>query len=136
MKAGLLALFVLAGCSSSLEPLDGDLYVLESISGLPLPAPYSPLGDVNSRIYADTISLASNGSGERRTLYDSFQGTKRFERAEFTYVRNANRVEIAFKCTDTANCVAPPHLSGDVSGSALAITESKITRLPLVFRRI
>lgn len=112
----------------------GDIYVLESISGRPIPAPYSFNPDFNDRIHADTMAFASGGVGERRTQYDSYQGTLRLDLVRFTYTRTGDRVEINFECPPGAVCIAPPHLAGTISTTGLTITESKITRLPMIFR--
>lgn len=127
---------MLLGCKSAVAPLNGDIYILESISERSLPAPYSAIAESTNRIHADTIAFDVNGSGERRTLYDSYQGTMRLARATFTYNRMGGRVEIAFDCRDTEVCIAPPQLAGTITNTGLTITESKITRLPLVFRRL
>lgn len=125
---------LLAGCRSSVAPISGDRYALESISGAPLPAPYSAIPEETNRIHSDTLILATDGSGERRTVYDSFQGTKRKERTSLTYTSVAGRIELSLACTDPP-CLSPPHLKGTLQGFVITITESKITRVPLVFRR-
>lgn len=129
-----MALVFLTACKSSVEPISGDRYALESISGAPLPAPYSAIPEETNRIHSDTLILAPDGSGERRTVYDSFQGTKRKERTSLTYTNVSGRIEVALACA-TPPCLSPPHLTGTLQGTAITITTSKVTRVPLVFRR-
>lgn len=135
MKRVLLVALLVGGCRSSVEPLTGDIYILESINGSRLPAPYQPGTELVNRIHADTISLESDGTGERRTRYDSYQGTTRLERLTLTYTRTGNRIELALSCPGPEPCVAAPQLAGTVTSVDLTITESKITRLPLVYTK-
>lgn len=136
MKPRLLLLLLACGCGSSLEPIAGDVYVLDRIAGVNLPASWSfDPGTVN-RIHSDTLGLAASGRGERRTVYDSFQGTKRDERVGFSYTRVGDRIEIALDCADGAVCVAPPHFVGTITSTGLTLTESKIARVPFEFHRV
>ncbi|MEO5568932.1 MAG: hypothetical protein ABIR92_10595 [Gemmatimonadaceae bacterium] len=135
MKARLIGAVLLAACGTSVEPIGGDIYVVETIAGVSLPAAYSVTPGA-FRIHADTLGFGADGRGERRTVYDSFQGTKRSEQTFFSHTRVGERVEITFDCADTASCFAPPHFAGTVSGTTLTLSESKIARVPFVLRRL
>jgi hypothetical protein len=131
MKRALLVLSAVAACSSPNAPrLSGDLYTLVSIAGVPLPAPYAENPSLNQRIVADTIAFTSTTTGERRTVYEERSG---IERTAFTYKLQNGNVEIAFKCPDTANCIAPPHMVGTLTFDDFRVTLSKVTRAPMTF---
>ena len=137
MKRVLVTCVLLAGCRSTLGPLTGDVYVLESISGVPLPAPYAQNPDFNGRIIADTIAFISATTGERRTRLEvGSAGETRLERADFTYACEGDRVAISYPCPSNASCIAPPHLVGTLTSASFVVTTSKISRQPLVFRRL
>jgi hypothetical protein len=138
LLTGMLLFGAAPGCADSLGPLDGDLYVLESIAGDPVPAPYVEDLGSDHRIVADSMSFAANGSGIRRTVYDedAADGGSYTQQEEFTYTRAGNRIEIWFECADTAMCIAGPHLAGDIGDAAITFDVSVRTRKPLAFRRL
>ena len=136
----LVAVIVLAaGCGSVTDPpLTGDIYVLDSIEGVALPAPYSPNRDAMQRIIADTLALATDGSGTRRTAYEGGPDPTRPRREEtaFSYTRSGDHIEIAFACPPTARCIPAPHLAGTITTTGITITTSVVLRYPLVFHRL
>ena len=137
MKARLIALLLLVGCGKdTLAPLSGDLFVLESIAGQNLPALYEFEGGTSFRILSDTMALGANGRGERRSVYESYQGTRRSERIAFGYTLAGTQLDISLDCPDAATCVAPPHYTGTTTTAGLTITASKIARVPWVYRRL
>jgi hypothetical protein len=133
MRALLFATILLIGCHSGTAPLSGDVYVLETVAGALLPTRYSD--STTNRIHVDSMAFRADGTGEMRSVWDSYQGTLKAERATFTFVRTVDHVEIAFACP-AGGCVAPPHLTGTFSSTGLTITQSKVSRLPLGFRRL
>jgi hypothetical protein len=129
------------GCrSSSLEPFNlGQVYVLESTEGKPLPAEYAQNLDFHARMLADTLILGDDNKGEWRATVESDtpSGAPRHERSDLTYEQSGLHISISFVCNDTAlaSCIAPPHLVGTIGETGITITESRITRQPLVLRR-
>ena len=132
-----MGLLLLVGCGKdTLAPLSGDLYVLESIAGQNLPALYEFEGGTSFRILSDTMALGASGRGERRSVYESYQGTKRAERIAFDYTLTGTQLAISVDCPDGAICVAPPHYTGTTTTTSLTITASKVARVPWVYRRL
>jgi hypothetical protein len=133
MKRVLFGMLLLAACHAPLAPLTGDVYVLRSIAGVPVPAPY-PQNPANvDNIITDTIAFLSANIGERRTVYGSRSGV---ERTKFTYTRNDSRVEIWFPCPANADCVAGPHIVGNLSSSDFVGDITRTSRGPLVYTRL
>ena len=131
----------LAGCSSSLEPFDlGQVYVLETIQGKALPAEYAANPDFHARMLADTLILGDDGTGEWRATIESDTpgGAPRQEHSDLTYERSGLVISISLVCPNNAlaSCIAPPHLVGTIGETAITIAESRITRQPLVYRRV
>jgi hypothetical protein len=140
VPAGLLAL---VACSNSTGPLNGDVYVLESIAGVKLPAPYFAGPNDNYRVVADTIAIGSSralnpaGKGERRTVYETVNPfERRGSNMAFDYIIANDKITITFPCPPNADCIAGPHLSGTIGDGSIVITQSVGTRQPLVFRRL
>jgi hypothetical protein len=123
---------------SVLDPLKGDVFVLESIAGAKLPATYSIFPQFGPHLIADTIALKTTDSGERRSTYDDFQftNTRRNRREVFSYARNGDRIEISFPCPPDAACRKPPHLIGRVNASSFVVDSSALTLQPLVYRKL
>ena len=138
IRALVVGLVIAAGCSNGVEPLRGDLYVLLSISGVAVPAPYTATPSVNGRIIADTLAFDDKGGGTRRTLYEGAGGASDLHRSEdrFTYTRAGDHVEIFIACPPNADCIPGPHLVGTFSNVGLTIETSALSRVPLVFSRI
>ena len=135
-RALILALALLGGCNNGLAPLRGDLYALQSIAGVSLPAPYVANAIEGNRIIADTIALEADGTGMRRTLYGHLPEASRQE-AELTYTRTGARIEINFRCRDTNDCIPGPHLSGTITDTGITIDQSTVYSLkPFVYSRL
>jgi hypothetical protein len=133
------ASLVITGCDDDpLAPLTGDQYLLQSIAGVELPAPYAPNLEHVERIIADTMAFQANGEGVRRTVYEGNPdpANRRTEESAFVYVTQDDRVEVTFACPQGAACIGGPHLVGTRSVSQLVITESVVSRSPLVFVRL
>jgi hypothetical protein len=130
-------LAVLAGtlsCSDALAPpLEGDLYSLQSIAGVPLPARYALIGPEGEHIVADTLALRANGTGTRRTRYEYPKLKPQSTEVSFKYTRVGDHIEIKFPCPDL--CTEGPDLSGTITGSGIAIDESPYTLTPFIYVR-
>jgi hypothetical protein len=135
-RLSLLTAPLLIGCHDSTAPgLLGTMYVLQSIDGQPLPAPYAANLQLPDRMFADTLVLRDDGTGESRTVIEeSLGGAKDHQVQQLTY-SGTNHVEITFTCPPGALCIEGPHLSGDVSAGGIVFSVSKVTRAPLVFAR-
>src|ERR671921_217494 len=106
MKRALFVALLGIACNSSAGPLKGELFVLQSIEGVALPAPYAENRNFPLRIIADTLGLLTSNSGERRTRLEADNiGSTRFTRETFTYVRTGDHLEISFPCPDNADCI-------------------------------
>jgi hypothetical protein len=137
MKWLLFGAVLMMGCKSSLGPLKGQLLILQSIEGIPLPAPYAENRNLDFRIIADTIALQTYDAGERRTRIEvDGAGNTRMDIESFSYVRTGDRVEITFPCPPNALCIKPPHLAGTLTESSFIVDQSVISRKPLVYRRM
>ncbi len=137
MKRALFAALLIVACTSSAGPLKGELFVLQSVDGSPLPAPYAENRLIPFRVLADTIALLTSTSGERRVRVEIDNiGTTRFSREAFDYVRNGDRMEISFRCPPNADCIRPPHLAGTVTTDAYLVDMSVVSRSPLVYRHM
>ena len=133
----LVAIIILtAGCQAATSPpLTGDLYVLESIEGVTLPAPYAPN---RYAVVADTLAFAPDGTGTRRTTDSGQQDPSRPTREEspFDYVRSADRITVYFSCTPGVACIQAPYISGSISATGITFTTSLISRAPLTYHRL
>jgi hypothetical protein len=133
------ALAVVAGsCRSTTEPL-GEVYVLRSIAGVPMPAPYAPNLEFSARKIADTLFLGADGTGDAHTVMEESLGGRVFTFNEgVTYTRRGNDVEVSYECPPNALalCVAPPHLIGKVTATGIQFVESRVSRAPLVYERV
>lgn len=138
MRAALSILILtaaVAGCGNGVAPLTGDIYILQSIAGVPLPAPYVNAPD-GSKIVADSIALDGNGRGTRRTTYDGPSINSR-QFTDLTYVQSGNHVDIYFPCPPNADCIPGPHLSGTITSASLTIDQSTVYSLkPLIYARL
>ncbi len=131
----LTALFVMACRDSNAPGSLGTVYVLQSIAGQPLPAAYAENLQLPDRMFADTLVLRDDGTGESRTVIEeSLGGSKDHQIQQLTY-SGTNHIEITFTCPPAALCIAGPHLAGDVGAGGIVFSVSKVTRAPLVFER-
>lgn len=155
--AALLGAVTAAGCRAAVDPdpfAVGRVFVLQSIAGLPLPAPEAQNAACGSVVVADTLVLYDNGTGLRRTTQDvsTYQGAvnpetcepaasapkKRItQQQEFEYRTSGSAIEVEYPCNDViivmASCIAPPHHSGTLSGPNLVFDQSRTGRAPLVY---
>lgn len=134
----LLALVAIAGCENGVGPrLQGEVYSLESIAGISLPAPYAENPAFTQRIIWDSIAFGANGKGQRRTRYEGDPDPAKTYTVDvaFSFTKAGDRIEIVFECPDGALCIAGPHLAGTISEIRMTITESRISRQPLVYGR-
>jgi hypothetical protein len=131
-----LLLALVPGCSNPAVPLGRDYYALQSVAGVPLPAPYAPNPDVNGLVVADSLMFRADGSGHRQAVYQQEGSTERYTSTDaFNWTREANRISITFVCPPEALCIAGPHLRGTIDETTITIHESVVTRQPLVYRR-
>jgi hypothetical protein len=132
------AVFLL--CSCNLDPdVAGERYVLRSIAGIALPAPYAQNPQHNARILADTLILREDGTGEWRALIEqSLNGPTNTARIEVTFTQDGDDIAVSFVCPDLASCVAPPHYVGEAlsGGDRIEFRTSRVTRAPLIYARI
>jgi hypothetical protein len=140
LRALFVLLPLLGACKEALAPLQGELYVLESIGGDPLPAAYAVNQVSDHRILADTVAFAANGTGVRRTTYDddAVNGGSYVRDTEFTWAEAGGRVNVSYRCPNDvlADCLPAPHLSGPRTNAALTFDQSAVSRAPLVYRRL
>lgn len=125
------------GCSlEDLSPIGRDFYALESVAGVPLPAPYAPNDAYNGLVIADSIMFREDGTGLRHAVYQEENSTEKYALDDdLNWTRNGNTIAITFVCPPMASCIAGPHLTGTIEETTLTITDSKVTRHPLVYRR-
>jgi len=131
-----LALAVILGCKNDLSPLGRDYYALQSVAGVSLPAPYAPNSEYNGLLVADSIAFRADGTGLRHSVYQDENSTVRHaEDIDFSWTRSGNDLAITFVCPGFASCIAGPHLVGTIDDVSIVITDSKVTRQPLIYQR-
>ena len=138
MKKIALVLLMTAACQGTDDPkpLTGQLYVLQSIEGEALPAAITPAGVATPIVvYADTLALHADGTGERRLLRSSADGSKILVPVGLTWVRSGTAVIIRLdsNCPPNADCFVPQY-SGTEENGQITITTASATRVPLVYR--
>ena len=135
---GALGGLLLCACENSTAvPAGGSRYALRSIAGNALPAAYALNPAVTSRVFADTLVLREDGTGEwKAVIENSFGGSTFTGSAELTYTQRDATISISFVCPDLASCIAPPHLVGEVTSDGLDIQMSRVSRAPLVYERV
>ena len=145
------------GCRAAVDPdpfATGRVFVLQSIAGLPLPAPEAQSTACGSAVVADTLVLYDDGTGLRRTVEDvpSYQGAVNPETCEpaasspktrvtrqhaFEYRVSGTAIEVDYPCNDViivmASCIAPPHHTGTLAAGGLVFDVSRTGRAPLVY---
>ncbi|HUQ20833.1 MAG TPA: hypothetical protein VM099_14545 [Gemmatimonadaceae bacterium] len=137
MRWLLVGVLLTAGCTSSVTPLRGELFILQSIAGIPLPAPYAENPNLNLRIVTDSLWLTSLTTGERHARVEvDAAGKTQLNVEEFDYVRTDNHIEISFRCPPAALCVRPPHMVGTLTLDSFVVDQSVVSRRPLVYRRM
>jgi hypothetical protein len=143
MKRIALAALLAVGCQASddPEPLTGTLYVLESINGDALPATITPAAVQTPKIvYADTIALHTDGTGEQRTIRNGpTEGTKVVDRATLTWTRSGTVIiiRVVAECPFGADCFAPQYSGTEETGKYTITNASGAgVRVPLVYQRL
>jgi hypothetical protein len=145
------------GCRAAVDPdpfRTGQVFVLQSIAGVALPAPEAQNAACGSLVVADTLVLYDNGTGLRRTVQDvpSYEGAvnpvtcepaasspkRRIARDyEFEYRLNGSAIEVDYPCNDViivmASCIAGPHHIGTLTAQGLVFDVSRTSRAPLVY---
>jgi hypothetical protein len=138
---GPLAVVVLTACGEPAEPVPYAEYVLRSIAGERLPAVTTFSLSVDTWILTDTLRLAEDGTGWRRTviLFVTSGGVPserlHVEERELTHALVEGRLEIVFRCQDTGSCIAGPHLAGVFTPAGLSF-DVAMGRVPLLFERL
>lgn len=128
-----------AACSDSAGPvpLEGDHFVLTSIAGIGLPAPWAPNPVAQERMLAASLVLQDDGSGTwMATVETSVSGPTVTWNDDVTWQRSGNHVEIDIECDDLGSCIAGPHFVGEITDDGFTVTTSSVTRPPLVFHRV
>jgi hypothetical protein len=132
-------LVLVAACRGADDPrpLTGSLYVLQSIGGDALPAAITPVAVATPTVvYADTIALRPDGTGERRTLRNGpVEGTKVLDRSNLVWTRTGTAVDIriVLECPFGADCFVPEYHGTEESGK-ITITTGAGIRVPLVYQ--
>ena len=135
---GALGALLLCACENSTAvPAGGSRYALRSIAGNPLPAAYAQNPSSTNRVFADTLLLREDGTGEWKAVIEqSFGGPTFAGTAELTYTQRDATISVSFVCDDMASCVAPPHFVGEVNADGLEFHLSRVSRAPLVYERV
>jgi len=150
---------LISGCRAAVDPDPfrmGQVFVLQSIAGVALPAPEAQSSACGSLVVADTLVLYENGTGLRRTVQDvpSYEGAvdpvtcepaasgprKRMtQENDFAYRLSGAAIEVDYPCNDViiimASCIAGPHHTGTLSAQGLVFSASNTGRAPLVYLR-
>ncbi len=133
--------FVFAGCESPLSPSKvAGTYVLDSVRGSPLPIVMLKNEWNTITLLADTLRLHSDRRGEevlvQRIEYhdgsdeSALTGTVQMT---FSYHIRDKSIEITYPCPINANCIAPPHATGNLTAGGLELSS---LHGDLVFHRI
>ena len=139
IRSILLALVVGVACSESTAPaLTGDIYILGSIAGVSLPAPYTASPSATGRILADTMAFRADGAGTRRTVYEGATGASDVHGQEtnFSFTKTGDYVEVWFACPPNADCIPGPHFTGTLTNSTWTVETAVGFRVPMVFNRL
>jgi hypothetical protein len=132
LRTLLIGLTLAVGCNR-LDPLRVDHYMLNSIAGVSLPAPYTP-SSASSKVAFDELAFYEDGTGTRQTLYEGSSGAAATQ--SFSFTRVGNHVEVTFACPPGADCMAAPHLVGTFSSTGLTIETAVGALVPLVYTRV
>jgi hypothetical protein len=136
-------LTVVIGCSDGgLNPFDiGDLYVLRTVGGEPLPAIVNQVGGVTLRVAGDTLRLRPNGTGIRslvQLLEPATSDAPETVRSSssFTYVIAGDDLRIDFACPPEASCIRGPHIVGRLDGDLLVAEHQRFPHLTQIYERV
>jgi hypothetical protein len=131
-------------CSDGLNPfVPGEVYVLRSIGGDPLPAVAGQFGSITLLVLADTLRLLPNGAGVRAQVEVQDFATDEVllrdlvpRRSSFTYLRTGDRIEFTLACPPEASCVAGPNMVGLLEGNILEVELDPPRRGPQVYELV
>jgi hypothetical protein len=132
---GLLVGLASTSCDSPTEFVLGSTYVMRSIAGDPLPAPWAPNDAVTGRMLGSSVLLTDDGKGRYLATYEHDGGQTFQQNSELTYTRDGADIAITFTCPPDALCIAGPHLVGRILEDGLRITTSNVIRTPVMFDR-
>ena len=123
-------LWLVSGCGSSSDPdpTANSTYVLTRVSGDALPTELASNEVGQTRVYADTVRLAADGTGSSSGVTEFVPlapaipavGPQGYSRP-LHYRVGTNRIEIDWDCPPNANCIAPPHLIATVHNGGLQV---------------
>jgi hypothetical protein len=131
-----IAIAAALSCTKDQSPLGRDYYALQSVAGIALPAPYAQSTIYNGLLVADSIAFRADNTGLRHWVYQDENSTERHTvDTDFTWTRSGNDLTITFVCPPLALCIAGPHLVGTIDEVSIVITDSKVTRQPLIYQR-
>ena len=142
-----LAAMVILGCGGSTEPqpTGGVTYVLRRVAGDALPTLLATNDVGQIRVYADTILLAGDGTGSRSAITEFIPTIPGIPNdgpgssgSPLHYRVGIDRVEISFDCPPNANCVAGPHLVGELREQGLELQWGPLLtgREPMEYARV
>ena len=136
-KALAILALLISACTDSLAPLEGDLLVLQSIDAEPLPTRFAQYAGSTSLLYADTLALRADGTGERRWAHDNGDpGSRTSDTEGFSWTMTGSKLSITFNCPPGADCIAGPHFVGTLGPTEYDVTQSMVSRQPLKYRRV
>ena len=114
-----------------------DVYILQSIANVALPAAYAPNPDYPNRLISGALILNEDGTGRFEAIAELELGGATFGfDSELQWSREGNDLTITLACNDIASCVAGPHFSGTLSHERLTVPASNVMRTPLVFEAV
>jgi hypothetical protein len=139
-----LAAVCLAGCRTS--DVDGPshalhgTYVLQTVSGAPLPALANGAHMTDFIIVVDTLYIDGKGDGIE-VMVASRPGVAGVERQKVTFKLSIGAEDVVivnYFCPDggLASCLAGPHHVGRLTVLGLTYESSAMYRSPMVYRRV
>jgi hypothetical protein len=142
----ILALLIIStgsGCSDGFGPSNfAGSYVLERVGADTLPAVVYTSEDISIKVLADTLRVHGDGRGTRATVVHITTTigpqpeNPSSSESGFTYRIDRGRVAVSFDCPPNANCLAPPHLVGQVLSDGLTIDYALGERVPQTYLRV
>ena len=129
-----------SGCGDGTGAGALEFYLLERFEGSALPALVFETGGASSTVLEGTVLLVRGGTGQitatrRNVDAVSPQGRVETSRLNITYEVHGTRIEITYVCPPTADCIAGPHLTGELVGSRLAIGAAVSSKPASIYRR-
>jgi hypothetical protein len=134
--AALVLAAVACGDGTGPTLTDGDIFVLRSIAGVVVPAPWAPNPGATERMLSAALTLHEDGTGTWVAVVETaVSGPTVAWNNDVTWVRSGDHLEIDIECDDLGSCIPGPHLVGDLTETGFTVTESSVTRSPLIFER-